>query len=111
MSAGEGARIQSAAQSDVGRSRTENQDAFGEFTGAAGERLFIVADGMGGHRGGATASRLCVETMGREFGASLLAGTERLQRGFERANARVHRAAVADPELSGMGTTAVALVL
>jgi PPM family protein phosphatase len=111
VSAGEGARIQSAAQSDVGRSRTENQDAFGEFTGAAGERLFIVADGMGGHRGGATASRLCVETMGREFSESLLSGAERLHRGFELANARVHNAAVADPELSGMGTTAVALVL
>jgi protein phosphatase len=111
VSAGEGARIQSAAQSDVGRSRTENQDAFGEFTSATGERLFVVADGMGGHRGGATASRLCVETLGREFGESALSGAARLQRGFERANERIHRAAVADPELSGMGTTAVALVL
>src|SRR5262245_15394702 len=111
MSAGEGARIQSAAQSDVGRSRAENQDAFGEFMTASGERLFIVADGMGGHRGGATASRLCVETVGREFGESPLAGAARLQRGFELANTRIHRASVADPDLSGMGTTAVALVI
>jgi protein phosphatase len=110
-SASDVARISSAAQSDVGRTRSENQDAFGEFSTPSGERLFVVADGMGGHRGGATASRLCVETIGRTFTDGTDRAEERLRRGFELANLRIHEAAHGDPELAGMGTTAVALVL
>ena len=110
-SASDVARISSAAHSDVGRTRTENQDAFGEFSSASGERLFVVADGMGGHRGGATASRLCVETLGRAFTDGHERAEERLRHGFELANARIHAAAQTDAELAGMGTTAVALVL
>jgi protein phosphatase len=96
--------------SDVGRVRRENQDAFGEFSSSAGERLFVVADGMGGHRGGSTASRLCVEAIGRAFEGPEPAET-RLRRGFALANARIHEVAEADPELIGMGTTAVAVAL
>ncbi len=110
-SAGDAARVASAAQSDVGRTRSENQDAFGEFSSASGERLFVVADGMGGHRGGATASRLCVETLGRAFTEGNDPAEERLRRGLELANARIHDAAQRDLELGGMGTTAVALIL
>ena len=110
-SASDVARILSAAQSDVGRTRTENQDAFGEFSTSSGERLFVVADGMGGHRGGATASRLCVETIGRAFADGSETAQERLRIGIELANTRIHAAAESDSELAGMGTTAVALVL
>jgi protein phosphatase len=104
------APILHAAVSDVGRVRRENQDAFGEFSSAAGERLFVVADGMGGHRGGSTASRLCVETIGHAF-EGLEPAETRLRRGFALANARIHEVAEADPELIGMGTTAVAVAL
>jgi protein phosphatase len=104
------APILHAAVSDVGRVRRENQDAFGEFSSAAGEWLFVVADGMGGHRGGSTASRLCVETIGHAF-EGLEPVEARLRRGFQLANTRIHEAAEADPELVGMGTTAVALAL
>jgi serine/threonine protein phosphatase PrpC len=87
VSAGEGARIQSAAQSDVGRSRTENQDAFGEFTSAAGERLFVVATAWAGTAAGppraGSASR-------RWAGSSARAavGTERLHRASSCERAR-----------------------
>lgn len=110
-SASEVARIQSAAQSDVGRTRSENQDAFGEFSKPSGERLFVVADGMGGHRGGATASRLCVAAIGQAFSDGSDPAEPRLRRGVELANVSVHAAAKNDSELSGMGTTVVALVL
>ena len=59
--------IEAASLSDVGRMRSENQDACGETFDPQGNRLLIVADGMGGHAGGSTASRICVETVCREF--------------------------------------------
>jgi PPM family protein phosphatase len=104
------AQLRTASQSDVGRARRDNQDAFGEFASAAGERLLVVADGMGGHVGGATASRICVEALG----AALLDGDgsaeARLARGLVLANGRIRDAAARQPELAGMGTTAVALL-
>jgi PPM family protein phosphatase len=104
------AEIRTASESDVGRARRDNQDAVGEFASREGERLLVVADGMGGHVGGATASRICVETLG----AALVDGDggpeERLRRGLTLANARIREAAERQPELAGMGTTAVALL-
>lgn len=110
MSAGSVAAV-TAALTDVGLLREANEDFLAEFERPSGHRLLIVADGMGGHRGGATASRLCVETVGEVFRSS--SGTpERLLRdALEAANERVHRTAGDDRELEGMGTTAVLLLL
>jgi PPM family protein phosphatase len=105
------ARVVTAAQSDIGRTRSENQDAFGEFQTPDGARLLVVADGMGGHRGGATASRVTVETVGRSFGSSIGPVADRLRAALVEANARVHQAAAGDSELTGMGATVVALAL
>jgi len=104
------AELRTASQSDVGRARRDNQDAFGEFTGAGGERLLVVADGMGGHVGGATASRICVETLGAALEDAEGRPETRLARALSLANARIREAAERQPELAGMGTTAVALL-
>lgn len=100
----------SSSLSDVGRTRKENQDACGEFASAAGERLLVVADGMGGHAGGVTASRLCIETVARIFETAEGTPAERLRYGFEESNRAVWGAAQADESLRGMGTTGVALL-
>lgn len=99
---------------DVGPVRDENQDACGHFRaeGADAERLFIVADGMGGHARGGEASTTTVEVVkdiffGERNGSVL----DRLQHAFHRANTEVHDSSGAEEGADSMGTTATALVL
>src|SRR5437588_8049006 len=58
------ARYRSSARTDVGMKRDHNEDSFlvNEDLG-----LYVVCDGMGGHAGGETASRLAVLTIEREL--------------------------------------------
>ena len=57
-------RYRSAARTDVGMKRDHNEDSFlvNEDIG-----LYVVCDGMGGHAGGETASRLAVQTVEKEL--------------------------------------------
>ncbi len=110
--------IRAALRTDVGKVRSENQD-FGALTSAEeerhsrlGGRLLIVADGMGGHRGGATASRLSAETVKAQYIASDASDVaEALRDSLRRANARIFGEAQANPDLRGMGTTTSALAV
>jgi serine/threonine protein phosphatase PrpC len=105
-------------RTDVGKVRSENQD-FGALTTAkeeavspAGGRLLIVADGMGGHRGGATASRIATETVKAQYlGSETKDVATALHDALERANARVYSESQTNPDLRGMGTTTSALVI
>ncbi len=88
---------------DVGRVREANQDA-----GLATEQMVIVADGMGGHRGGETASRIAIDTV-RAAGAP--ATTHELIDTVVAANEAIFGAAQHDPALDGMGTTLTGIAL
>jgi protein phosphatase len=70
--------------------------------------LWAVADGMGGHRGGDVASAIACETLGHSFSDRTVDG---LIDAIERANEAVYETAAGDPELTGMGTTMVALAV
>jgi protein phosphatase len=110
--------VRAVLRTDVGLVRSENQD-FGTYTTTAeeqanhvGGRLLIVADGMGGHRGGATASRLAAETVKAQYLGSETTDVPRaLKESLIRANARIFSEAQSNPELRGMGTTTSVLAV
>lgn len=110
--------VEAVLKTDVGLVRSENQD-FGVYTtrdeekdSKPGGRLLIVADGMGGHRGGATASRLATETVKAQYlGSDTDDVAAALHDALTRANARVYNESQANAELRGMGTTTSALVV
>ncbi len=103
-------RLSYASLSDQGKIRESNQDACREVAAADGSRVFIVADGMGGHCGGDVASRLAVKAMSDHFTTSSQDPGTRLRTAFNLANQAVQEGSREQPELSGMGTTGVALL-
>ncbi len=111
----------SAGLTDVGRKRNHNEDS---YLIDQDLQLYVVADGMGGHAGGGTASRIAVETIDGEMrsaksspdnpfnAASDLQGSplpDFLRSAVEKACLAIYRAAQDDPRLSGMGTTVISL--
>lgn len=102
--------LEAAARSDVGRRRRTNEDCYA-LDGTLG--LYLVADGMGGHNAGQVASGLAAETALsalRTLEGAPVSLAERLRTAVAAANREVFAAARSQPELSGMGTTLVALV-
>ena len=90
----------------TGQVRKANEDSCGFATVPNGE-LFVVCDGMGGHVGGATASRIAVEQIIQHFQAQLYPNIyEALNDALCRANIQILGEAAANPSLKGMGTTA-----
>ncbi|MGH9887848.1 MAG: protein phosphatase 2C domain-containing protein, partial [bacterium] len=106
-----GDEVAVAQLSDPGRVRTENQDALAVLENTSRERLILVADGMGGHRGGETASKICLQIVERVFREPHGTPEQRLRRGLELANEEIYSHALANPELKGMGTTAVVALI
>jgi protein phosphatase len=101
-----------AGMSHVGRIRQTNEDAFDRFDDASrSEILLVVADGMGGHRGGAVASAMAVGTLGSLCLESEAEAPARLSAAIERANLEIFERASDSRLYAGMGTTVVALLL
>ena len=116
-------KISARGLTDVGRKRDHNEDSFlvDEELG-----LFVVADGMGGHAGGGTASKLAVDTIQarlreahaaeprlfEEPGPLSESGLrEKLRAAVDAACAAIYQAAQGDSNLAGMGTTVTAVLV
>jgi len=101
---------------DVGRKRKSNQDALAVLLPEAGialPPLLVVADGMGGHLGGETASQLVIEAF-REVYIQLqppLDAAGALRICVERSHQAIREGAAKDLNLKGMGSTVVAAFL
>src|ERR1700723_43942 len=97
--------LEVCALTDPGRVRQSNQDSF-RIVRELG--LYMLADGMGGARGGARASTLAVETVENSLKRSTHRDAAALLGAVEEANDLVFAEATRDPNLEGMGTTLVA---
>jgi len=102
-------KLAAAARTDVGRRRSENQDSYG-YIHTARASLFVVADGMGGARGGGTASAMAVNIIVEgsldKNGELTL---ESLHDAISLSNKVIFSRSRNDAQLTGMGTTVVAL--
>lgn len=106
------------ALTNIGLVRNENQDAYGIFpSGTGGDgptrgTLFVVADGMGGHRGGKVASTLAVKTIADVYFSDPSESSQvNLVNAIKAANETVYSTGQRHAELSGMGTTCVAMAV
>ena len=108
------------ARSDVGMTRSTNEDAFCALAGpdapSGSDALLAVADGMGGHKAGEVASEMAIRglvaKLSRDGVAAQVTGglVRTLQRTISELNAEIHRAG-SRPETRGMGTTLTVAVL
>jgi serine/threonine protein phosphatase PrpC len=97
--------LEACALTETGKVRTSNQDSF-RIVPELG--LYVLADGMGGARGGERASQVAVEAVAEFLGKSSQRDAAALLGAVEEANQRVLQEASRDPRLEGMGTTLVA---
>jgi serine/threonine protein phosphatase PrpC len=102
--------LQASAATDVGLRREVNEDRYALVPDLG---LYLVADGMGGHKSGQLASQLAAEAS--ILAAQALEGataslSEKLRQVVACANREIFTTAQARPELEGMGTTLVALL-
>ena len=107
-----------AGFSDVGLQRDHNEDALCILPE---HRLFVVADGMGGHRAGDVASRMATQAISSFFAATTSADVtwpftfdpnlsfdqNRLLTSIQLANRRIFEASTTHRDVHGMGTTIV----
>jgi serine/threonine protein phosphatase PrpC len=115
--------VRSFGRTDTGRVRKSNQDHFliAELArtmwvlqtslpqpeiqyGNRRGHLFLIADGMGGHKGGEVASALTVTTV-EQFMLDVFRKAEDFPTALKQAHSRLLAESASHPEVSGMGTT------
>ena len=102
-------KFQYGIRTDVGRKREENQDSHGHAHTSAAS-VFVVADGMGGAKGGATASAIAVDAILKNiFLEDGSVSESSIRDSLITSNQQIFSESESSDELRGMGTTAVLL--
>jgi protein phosphatase len=100
------------ARSETGYVRDENEDRMSRVRFREGY-AYIVSDGMGGHKGGAKAAEMTVQTLEQHLAAmqDVVSVDDALGKAFAAANSCVYEAGhPGSPQTAGMGATAVVCV-
>ncbi len=97
--------------SDQGKVRSSNEDS---YAANLKNKIFLVADGMGGHAAGEIASQIAAATV-EEVMALKLGSSQPLEEilhsAAEEANSRIYQAQRMKAEFAGMGSTLTALTI
>jgi protein phosphatase len=115
-------RAIAAGLTDVGLQRDHNEDSYAVLSEY---NLYIVADGMGGHRAGDVASRMATESIADffrstskedatwpfHFDTSMSEEENRLVAGIRVANRQIFERSLRSRDCAGMGTTVVAVLV
>lgn len=98
-------------KTDVGRKRAANEDNMYNTITQNG-LVSVVCDGMGGHVGGATASKIAVSTIIENLN-NIYYDDPRIAIGesIDKANRAIIQKTIEQPELTGMGSTCVLLLV
>lgn len=106
--------MQTAYQTDVGRQRQENQDRVNFYQRDPDRQLAIIADGIGGSRGGNVAAEMVIQALGHYFQYNPPATPATTKAWFQLAVAAVNRSilnrAQEETLYQRMGTTMVAAI-
>ncbi len=103
--------LKTYSMTDIGRRRKLNQDTVYSCEHPLGNlnNLFIVADGMGGHKAGDYASAYTVKAIEREVEVCEdKSPIKILREAITVANMEIYEKASTEPDFAGMGTTVVA---
>lgn len=100
------------AKSDVGKAREMNQDAYYISDSSSDVKLYLLADGMGGYKGGEIASQLAIKCT-RNYIENNIKETPKdrenllqlIASSMEYANMVIYEKSKENKELEGMGTT------